>query len=116
MRFSFHLDNELILSLQLVQLDLAQFDIEPGQDCRFDNVTVYTGSMDANTSYTYCGNYFPYRITSKGNSLTLVFQTDNIVPSTGFSFNFTAVRPNDDTTGVYIAGCIFHAFYGKIIE
>ena len=87
----------------MVELNRLYFSLEAEEDCRYDRLSVYKGTLFPNsTNYYYCGDYFPTRVTSTNNLLTLVFESDNIVTYTGFIFGYGAVQQNGNTSGTYI--------------
>lgn len=86
-------DNDLTCSTiitagtgQVVSLHFLEFDVESDGSCSYDSVSVYDGSSD--DSYLigrYCGQYVPEYVFSTGQTMLLVFESDNSVTHDGFS-------------------------------
>merc|ERR1719500_732127 len=77
----------LILSLQF-----TAFDIESHSTCAYDHLTITDGDGTTLMEKS-CGSSLPATITSRTNSVTLIFTTDDSYAKTGWSVNWTAVTP-----------------------
>ena len=77
----------LILSLQF-----TAFDIESHSTCAYDHLTITDGDGTTLMEKS-CGSSLPAAITSRTNSVTLIFSTDDSYAKTGWSVNWTAVTP-----------------------
>ena len=77
----------LILSLQF-----TAFDIESHSTCDYDHLTITDGDGTTLMEKS-CGSSLPAAITSRTNSVTLIFSTDDSYAKTGWSVNWTAVTP-----------------------
>jgi M6 family metalloprotease-like protein len=72
-----------------VTIDFNRFDTEQG----FDFVTVYDGPNSTSTQIgTYSGNNIPASIVSSGNSLYVVFNSDNLITSTGWEITYNSTN------------------------
>jgi len=83
---------------QQVSINFVTFDVEPGDQggtiCNYDNLKVYDGPSTLSSLIgTYCNNNLPPSIiTSSGNSLTLVFESDIAVEYMGFEVEWSCVQ------------------------
>ncbi|XP_075037429.1 uncharacterized protein LOC142098482 [Mixophyes fleayi] len=79
------------------KITFTSFDIESGGlTCLFDKLKIYNG-RDFNSLYQYgdlCGQNLPTPITSYGNTMQLIFNSDWIVGHKGFSLIYKAVECN----------------------
>lgn len=61
------------------------FDVEPHQECAYDNVTIYNG--DSPESYMlgrFCGGKVPHPISATSNEMYMIFKSDTSVHRKGF--------------------------------
>ena len=84
--------------LPVFQLTFTHFQLESGEECEYDSVTIsYMGP----TSYMmgkYCGSDSPGTITSSSNNLMVVFKADSSETDAGFHAIWTA----SDSSGNFI--------------
>ena len=81
---------------KVVRLQWLSFALEPAPpSCRFDSVSVFDNSTVPNTGGLvgrYCGRNLPPLITSTGDTLTIVFQTDSSVAAEGFTATYVTLN------------------------
>ncbi|CAL8138529.1 unnamed protein product [Orchesella dallaii] len=71
-----------------ITINFTHFDLEGNnQECDYDSVEVYSKvSQDELKRHgSFCGSRLPSMITSEGNSIRIVFTSDNSVQKTGFA-------------------------------
>ena len=77
-----------------ITLYFQQFNLEPQSNCTYDAVKIYDGlSMSApqqGRTEGFCGISIPPTLTSSGNSLLIVFDSDKSVTRTGFEIFYTS--------------------------
>lgn len=62
-----------------------EFEIEPHQECTYDNVAFYDGpGEDSQTLGRFCGSKIPHPIVATSNELYMVFKSDASVQRKGF--------------------------------
>jgi len=62
-----------------------EFEIEPHQECTYDNVAFYDGpGEDSQSLGRFCGSKVPHPIVATGNELYMVFKSDASVQRKGF--------------------------------
>ncbi|KAK2192635.1 hypothetical protein NP493_27g02025 [Ridgeia piscesae] len=73
-----------------ITINFTDFNLEGNnQDCEYDSVEVRSGLDSESTLHgTFCGSQNPQPIASEGNTLRIIFSTDNTVQKTGFSASF----------------------------
>ena len=74
---------------QHVVLTFKRFDLEFGNNCTRDNVTVID-SVTGVHLMTRCGSNPPGDVISSSNRLTVVFRTDSSVTGSGFVIKYTS--------------------------
>jgi len=82
------------------QLTFTAFSVEYQSSCYYDSVNIYDGPYITSTQIgSYCGSTLPPVVTSTGNSLLVVFETDFCITDLGFSLTYTSTetetRPED---------------------
>ena len=75
-----------------MSLQFSAFDIESDSTCRWDHLTIRDGDGTTLMEKS-CGSSLPAAVTTRTNSVKLVFSTDNGDTETGWSLNWTAVTP-----------------------
>ena len=75
---------------QHVVLTFERFDLEFGNNCTRDNVTVID-SVTGVHLMTRCGSNPPGDVISSSNRLTVVFRTDSSVTDSGFVIKYTSL-------------------------
>ena len=68
-----------------------EYDYESVNFC-YDHLTILDGDGTTLMEKS-CGSSLPAAITSRTNSVTLIFSTDDSYAKTGWSVNWTAVTP-----------------------
>ena len=76
----------------ILLLRFTAFDIESHSTCEYDHLTIMDGDGTTLMEKS-CGSSLPAAITSRTNSVTLIFTTDDSYAKTGWSVNWTAVTP-----------------------
>ena len=71
-----------------IKLTFKKFDIEPDSSCGFDYVQVSFGSEEQK----YCGSNKPSPIISSGNTMTVLFHSDQSVTHNGFKATWKALE------------------------
>ncbi|XP_059469459.1 protein tolkin-like [Neocloeon triangulifer] len=68
-----------------IKLAFKEFEIEPHQECTYDNVAFYDGpGEDSQTLGRFCGSKIPHPIVASSNELYMVFKSDASVQRKGF--------------------------------
>jgi len=81
--------------MQVLQVSFQYFNIERGQNCQNDALQLLDG-MDPTTSPELgklCGNVIPAPVTSTGQSMIIVFSTDEAINQGGFVLNWNSIDP-----------------------
>jgi tolkin protein len=74
-----------------ITINFTHFDLEGNnQECDYDSVEVYSklAHDELKRHGTFCGSKPPTMISSEGNSIRIVFTSDNSVQKTGFALVF----------------------------
>ena len=74
-------------------LTFESFDLESHSSCVYDYVKITFGSVEEK----YCGSSKPSPIVSSGNTMTVVFHSDQSVNRNGFKATWEAV----ETSGTF---------------
>ncbi|XP_044003802.1 tolloid-like protein 1 isoform X2 [Aphidius gifuensis] len=75
-----------------IKLIFKKFEIEPHQECAYDYIILYDGSLPEHQILgKFCGTKEPYPIIATGNQMLMVFKTDASVQRKGFLATHTAV-------------------------
>ncbi|XP_046880031.1 cubilin [Hypomesus transpacificus] len=76
-----------------VQIRFLDIDIEDLYDCYYDNLKIFDGpNVHAYSLGTFCGVRTPPSVTSSGSTVTLEFQSDNVIGGRGFLIEWTAIH------------------------
>ena len=78
----------------IISLQFTAFDIQSDSTCDYDHLTII--DLDGTTLMEKsCGSSLPAAITSRTNTVRLVFSTDRWGKESGFSLSWTAVTPGE---------------------
>ena len=79
--------NSIITGVRVLIFFFSLFMLQ--QDCEYDSVEVRSGlNSESKLHGTFCGSSIPQPITSEGNTMRIIFSTDNTVEKRGFSAHF----------------------------
>ena len=67
--------NYLSCIYQVIELSFLDFDLEYESSCLYDSLTIY--DSDNTELGRFCGSRNPPTLTSKSNTITVVFDADN---------------------------------------
>ncbi|XP_071944602.1 uncharacterized protein [Antedon mediterranea] len=70
---------------QTIRLTFTEFNIEDSPHCNRDYLNIRTKNMYQDEDKYYCGNRIPETIKTEGNEMMLLFITDYVIESKGFS-------------------------------
>ena len=77
-----------------ITLYFQRFNLESHSNCMYDAVKIYDGlstsAPQLGRTEGFCGISIPPTLTSSGNSLLIVFHSDNIVTRSGFEIFYTS--------------------------
>nr|VZI15898.1 unnamed protein product [Spirometra erinaceieuropaei] len=77
-----------------VVLTFENFELEDTPDCQYDYLKIFDGPSDSSPLLrTSCGTQIPADISSTGNTMTVVFGTDEFGHKTGFRARFEKGSP-----------------------
>lgn len=81
---------------KVVRLQWLSFALEPHPpSCRFDSVSVFdngTFPSSGNLIGRYCGTALPPMVTTTGDTMTVVFQSDSAVAAAGFTASYVTLN------------------------
>ena len=76
----------------MIRLEFTAFDVEEGEECKYDSVTVFDGENTSMTPLaTLCGSSIPPPITSSESAIVVRFESDASSTATGFSIKYTTL-------------------------
>ncbi|XP_067928524.1 bone morphogenetic protein 1-like [Watersipora subatra] len=103
----------LVTSGHRVTLAFEEFELEPHQDCSYDNVEIYDGANKSSmTIGKYCGSSKPPPLTSSSNEMYIEFYSDASVQRRGFRATYSTVCGGRLTATDTRKSIYSHAKYG----
>ncbi|BFZ22539.1 hypothetical protein BsWGS_25578 [Bradybaena similaris] len=73
----------------VVSLSFLDFSVEPESVCDYDFVQVHDGSSEsAPVLARFCGNTLPRNVTTSGNTMFIIFDSDDSVNYSGFKAKY----------------------------
>ncbi|KAK3591496.1 hypothetical protein CHS0354_031603 [Potamilus streckersoni] len=71
-----------------LHIEFEQFDVEYQQHCLWDYLEIYDGRLaESSLKSRYCGSDIPPSIQITGKEVSFRFQSDHIIPRSGFKLN-----------------------------
>ena len=79
-------------SAKRITLNFQQFSLEASDTCGYDFMKIFDGDSTSSTALGrangYCGSLKPPTLTSTGNSILIVFSSDNSLSNSGFYITY----------------------------
>ena len=72
----------------MIRLEFTAFDVEEGEDCKWDSVTVFDGE-NVTPLAKLCGSSIPHSIMSSQGAMVVRFKSDASEIASGFSIKYT---------------------------